>query len=937
MDNFKKGSLWNKWDLQIHTPETKLSDNYKVDKGIDVWDKFIDYLKHSDVSVFGITDYFSIDNYEKVIEKTKSVKELQDKIFFPNIEFRLDISSNKNSEEINIHLVFDNKYKIENIKNFLNNLETSNTKSNGTHYHCTPEDLSSLGYDKACISLKSLQSALKTTFGKEKPYLIIGASNGMGGIRADKKSARKMGLSDEVDKFCDLFFGRAQDCEYFLKEDRYEDKDTKADSKAVVTSSDCHSFEDCENYLGKQFKDGNVLVKDITWVKANTTFEGLRQILYEPSERVSFGYERPEQKKTYYLIDKVKFIEKKGKEIFSPEYLEINSNLITIIGGKSTGKSLLLYYIAKTIDPQEVKMRLEEQQKELPYDFDLNSDFNFEVTWVDGEKTYFKNNSNIDNLRKILYIPQNYLNKLSETNIKSKDTLNKFILDVLLQNDDMKEKYETNISKIKALNKSIPNSIITLFQIKTDISEIEDNIKKLGKEKGIQTYLDQLLLEADTIKKKSGLNDTEIKEYEALLENEKTTETIISDLVEDNKNLKLFKQVFDEHLTDLIGIKDEQIDLINDVDIKKEFEKEFTIYDNLNNEFTERINKVIKSIKDKADIATKKIVEIKGKLKPYLEKVKLQSELIKKNNAIKGEKKKLTKLTTENKSLDKKNLSYEKEKKSLIETYNKIFGIYEENQKEFEIYENNIDDISLKVAVGFDEKKFNNDVIHSSINKIDIKKVISGINWKDEYEYQYESNKHLKFISNIVDAVIDEKIKTIKNKSIKEAIVKLLEDYFKIDFKISYKGDSIDKMSPGKKGLVLLRLLIDLSNQEWPILLDQPEDDLDNRSVYESLVTFIKKKKKSRQIIIVTHNPNLVVGADAEEVIVANQEGQEKSRDNKKYKFEYVSGALENTFEFTEAEEKAILFRKGIRQHVCDILEGGKEAFQKREKKYSFL
>ena len=143
-------------------------------------------------------------------------------------------------------------------------------------------------------------------------------------------------------------------------------------------------------------------------------------------------------------------------------------------------------------------------------------------------------------------------------------------------------------------------------------------------------------------------------------------------------------------------------------------------------------------------------------------------------------------------------------------------------------------------------------------------------------------------------------------------------------------------MSPGKKGLVLLRLLIDLSNEEWPILLDQPEDDLDNRSVYDELVSFVKNKKKRRQIVIVTHNPNLVVGADAEQVIVANQAGQQKGRDNKKFKFEYVSGALENSFELSEAKQEAILFRKGQRQHVYEVLEGGKEAFQKREQKYSF-
>src|SRR5713226_2228283 len=138
------------------------------------------------------------------------------------------------------------------------------------------------------------------------------------------------------------------------------------------------------------------------------------------------------------------------------------------------------------------------------------------------------------------------------------------------------------------------------------------------------------------------------------------------------------------------------------------------------------------------------------------------------------------------------------------------------------------------------------------------------------------------------------------------------------------------------KRVVLLQVLVNLSDEEWPILLDQPEDDLDNRSVYEDLVRFLKEKKTKRQIIIVTHNPNLVVGADAEETVVANQSGQEINRENKKFKFEYVSGSLENSFELEPGKETAILLQKGIRQHVCEILEGGKEAFLKREQKYDF-
>ena len=81
---------------------------------------------------------------------------------------------------------------------------------------------------------------------------------------------------------------------------------------------------------------------------------------------------------------------------------------------------------------------------------------------------------------------------------------------------------------------------------------------------------------------------------------------------------------------------------------------------------------------------------------------------------------------------------------------------------------------------------------------------------------------------------------------------------------------------------------------------------------------------------MVTHNPNVVVGVDAEEIIVANQAGI-GNRNPGDVKFAYRSGALEDTY-FGDEEE--ILLRQGIRQHVCDVLEGGDKAFQLREQKY---
>lgn len=150
---------------------------------------------------------------------------------------------------------------------------------------------------------------------------------------------------------------------------------------------------------------------------------------------------------------------------------------------------------------------------------------------------------------------------------------------------------------------------------------------------------------------------------------------------------------------------------------------------------------------------------------------------------------------------------------------------------------------------------------------------------------------------------------------------------------MKYDGDYFDKMSQGKKAFVILNLILEFSDDKKPVIIDQPEDSLDNRAIYKDLTEYLKRKKKQRQIIIVTHNPNVVVGADAENIIVANQHSE--SAPNKGGRqFDYINGALESI----EAEDKNSAFtlpKQSVRDHMFEILEGGKEAFEKRENKYN--
>lgn len=192
-----------------------------------------------------------------------------------------------------------------------------------------------------------------------------------------------------------------------------------------------------------------------------------------------------------------------------------------------------------------------------------------------------------------------------------------------------------------------------------------------------------------------------------------------------------------------------------------------------------------------------------------------------------------------------------------------------------------------------------------------------------------------KKISEILINLLSGELVLKKNNTLESALRDILDDWYETKYKVTMGEDSIDVMSPGKKALVLLKLLIELAESKCPILIDQPEDDLDNRSVFDELIPFIKRKKKERQIIIVTHNANIVVGADAEEVIVANQRG--KNAPNKENRFEYKSGSIEDDVDLPEVDktpEKGMLNWQGVQQHIRDILEGGEEAFKKRKQKY---
>lgn len=132
-------------------------------------------------------------------------------------------------------------------------------------------------------------------------------------------------------------------------------------------------------------------------------------------------------------------------------------------------------------------------------------------------------------------------------------------------------------------------------------------------------------------------------------------------------------------------------------------------------------------------------------------------------------------------------------------------------------------------------------------------------------------------------------------------------------YNLQWDGKGLEQLSPGERGNLLLIFYLLVDRDDIPLIIDQPEENLDNQTVYKTLVPCIKDAKKRRQIIIVTHNPNLAVVCDAEQIICAEMK---KDHENA---VTYISGAIEDPI---------------INGKIVDILEGTRPAFDKRDDKY---
>lgn len=323
-----KGSSWHKWDLHVHTPYTHLNKAYQCSE-----EDFIQKLCTSEIDCIGLTNYFKFN--EKEFALKEKIEKRGIKVFY-NLEVRLDYQNNKD-DCLDFHIIFSDEVSSDGIKKFL-----SNMKANVCGIEKKFADLEKDDFDKTVVNFDQLLECLEEeSLNLRDKYLLGFLSRGHGNSRSSsnyKKIAKKS-----------HFLIHSSNNQENLKEDR---ELWLKENKPLLQSSDAHK----EDSIGNKY----------TWIKAEKTFEGLKQIIYEPETRVGIDKEKPQD--PLYKIDcvglrfdgEVKITNEKGDTPFCyagfNETLFFSPNFTCVIGGRGSGKSTLLQLIAsKLYDKSLVK------------------------------------------------------------------------------------------------------------------------------------------------------------------------------------------------------------------------------------------------------------------------------------------------------------------------------------------------------------------------------------------------------------------------------------------------------------------------------------------------------------------------------------------------------------------------------------------------------
>ena len=966
-----RGSWWRKWDLHIHT---NASDGKGTCKEI------LEEAKNKKIRCIAVTDHHTFAN----VDEMKSFAPSYDVSIISGVEFRTEYGD----ESVHMIGLFPDEYDGTKLTaqylhdNVLSQLGVSRTaiiekgrkqKPQGTDDECFKAGMFQVQVDfKKAADLIHKYGGLVTVHAGSK-------GNSIETMKHDGRGVHNTTIENSLGSLKEELFNEG----YIDICDITQPKDatfySKQFNKPSITTSDAHTVQEVGS--------------NPCWIKADTTFEGLRQVLIEPS-RISF--EEPE------VIQRMrqspdKFIKNllinRTTNATMPEVwfdnvnIPINPGMVAIIGNKGSGKSAIADILALCADSTNDYLSFLTPNKfRMHKPYNRSRQIEAKVRWSDKSYSSTKSldmDADYTQPERVKYIPQNFLETIctTEEDEKFEAELKNIIFQYLSPEDRYGQdsldgiiEYLTNENskscelikeKIADLNAHIieleqmldPNFTTSL---QNQLKYKQDQLSNAQSAKPAEVAKPDLSGNAEAQKAKSAIDalqaditklNTEIQAKQDLLIVKKkglqdlqaVKESLTRLHIQVVETLNNFQPTLQAYGVDISAIFDVKYKAAELDSIITKATAEVT---SLNNELHHEQNGLHKQLTDKnasLQEAKKKLSEPELKYQEYLKQKQTWEKQIEeitgtaeKEGSIKYYQARIE-YVEHHLVADLRKLKNDRhaslvelmnKKAEVLTTYNRLFApVVEFIQK----YSAELNDYPIEFDAAFSVRKFSEHFfdyigqqfsgsfygkeagmtrLNESIEAIDLSQVESIV----------------AFPENINEALLHDK-RDSQNPQIRNVADQLRKghtqqelyaymygmDYVVPFFQLKMNGKPLASLSPGERGALLLLLYLFVDMDDKPLIIDQPEENLDNESVYKYLVSFIRQAKKKRQIIIVTHNPNLAVVCDADQVIRMNIDKQNKNT------VSFVSGAIEDPV---------------VNKQIVDVLEGTYPAFHNRDCKY---
>ena len=983
---FSRGSQWYRWEPHIHSPGTALNDQFR---GPDAWDRFLSTIESltPPIRALGLTDYYLTENYEELVQHKNTGRIPDIEFVFPNVEMRLDAAGKGGF--INAHLLVnpDDEDHLVQLKRLLARLSFSARKDN---FVCTREDLIQLGRRtkpgaiEDHVALEHGVTQFKVSFAQLKRVIaesewaknnvLVAVAGGSRDGTSGLREASDNTIRQEIETFAHIIFASTpSQRDFWLGRGACNEDELRTQFgglKLCLHGSDAHSIAD----VGQAYQNR------LSWIKGSLSFATLKQACIDPANR---GYIAEIPPVSVIPSEAISSIAIADANWVEPADIPLNCGLVSIIGARGSGKTALVEMIAAGCDSIPDTARQNSDS--------LNSSFlarasshlgNARVTlhWasdesecrhLDGRET----ESSVI-FPRARYLSQQFVSDLCLSD-KHPSGLSKEIERVIFDSHPAEATNgAVDFSELRVVRTcrhrlSGAREAESIQQMSKHIS------KELEKERLQETF-------AKDVKDKKG----QIRRYE---EDLRRLTVVGSDarirrhqalLTAAQAQRKKRKQLKAQHRT-LLNLRDEVAsmrrtgapEMLHQCQVRNrgsglspdEWDEFILDYkgpvDELLDENINRTNNKIEALTGRPSKLSQddsSSIPVDSELSS-LELNVLEDMIARVEKKLQDDRKVQGRYTALSKTIGQERDKLEKLESRLRDASEAAKRRRDLQLRRIAAYERVFD------AIIAEEDELN--ALYSPLKNrlakasgtlhklgISVGRRADTAAWAEYAEEKLLDRRQAGpfrgrgALNRIIETELKSTWETGTATDVKNAMDRFIRKYFQsllehapvprerhadyrtwlgefaqwlystnhitVQYGVTYDNVDIDKLSPGTRGIVLLLLYLALDDEDSrPLIIDQPEENLDPRSVFDELVPLFVAAKERRQVIIVTHNANLVVNTDSDQIIIAEAN---PLSDHDLPRLTYQAGGLEDAV---------------IRKAVCNILEGGEQAFQERARR----